>query len=368
MKRKILFIIPTLQGGGAEKLLIDILRNIDYAKYDVQLMYFYQNNIYIDQIPGQVKLIVPFFIKNTLWDVAKRVFLRVTHLQDVQRRRKIRACADKHYDCIISFLEGMSLHFHTFLTDRANKNITYMHTDISRYQLSLNRQSEKEYSQMDAVAFVSKQAMDSFKRVFPENRSEHIVMPNFIDIDIVKARASQFTVQHNIPTIVCVGRIIPVKGFDLLPDIAMLLKKKMPQFIIRIVGTGEDEQKLKNKIDSQNLSEFFSFEGFQRNPYPYIANASLMLSTSVAEGFSLVICESMALGTPVISSKTDGAMSMLSAGAGVLVERTPEAFADAILSLMSDNSLYENYVEAGLSKSLDHDKSIYMPDFYKLIS
>ena len=125
---------------------------------------------------------------------------------------------------------------------------------------------------------------------------------------------------------------------------------------------------LKDNILKYNVEDCVILLGAKDNPYPYIAHASLLLSTSVAEGFSLVICESMALGTPVISSKTDGAMSMLGAGAGVLVERTPEAFADAILSLMSDNSLYENYVEAGLSKSLDHDKTIYMPNFYKLIS
>lgn len=365
--KKILFIIPTLQGGGAEKLLADILNNIDYSCYEVHLMYFYESNVYLGTIPQPVKQIIPFLIRSGMLETMKRVILKVCHLEDRIRRKRIRKAADSNYDTIISFLEGMALHFHTFLLDRSKNNISFVHTDISRYKVSLHKHSEYEYAMMDVVAFVSKQAKDSFEKTFPNNKSKHVVLPNFIDTEAVLIRSKELLIQKTVPTLVCVGRLEKVKGFDLLVDIAILLKERIPAFVFRIVGTGIEENALKEKVNHFQLNNFFVFEGFQRNPYPYILNADIMLSTSLAEGFSLVICEAMALGVPVISSKTDGAQSLLGNNAGIIVDRNALQFADAIVLLMNNKDLYQQYATRGKEQSTLYDKSVYMPRLYKLL-
>ncbi len=365
--KKILFIIPTLQGGGAEKLLSDILRNFDYSSYEVHLMYFYENNIYLDGLPKEVKLTMPFCIKNSLFEKVKRGCLKIFHLEDCARREKIRRTVDGHYDTIISFLEGMALHFHTFLTDRAYKNISFVHTDINKYRISLNNASEREYGMMDSIAFVSKQAKVSFEGVFPENKASHMVLPNFIDTETVLSKSAEQVVEKDCPTFICVGRMEKVKGFDILVDIAKILKTKMTEFVFRLVGKGVEEDWLKAQVEKAGLSNHFVFEGFKSNPYPYIAVADVMLSTSLAEGFSLVICEAMALGVPVISSKTDGAKSLLYDDAGILVDRTSENYAKAIIGLLDNRQAYEGYVQRGRERSKLHDKAVYMPRFYNIL-
>lgn len=57
--KSILFIMPNLSGGGAEKVLIEILKNFDYQSYSVDLFLEYKIGIYINEIPSEVNVISP---------------------------------------------------------------------------------------------------------------------------------------------------------------------------------------------------------------------------------------------------------------------------------------------------------------------
>ena len=113
--KKVLFIIPSLRGGGAEKLLSDILNRYDSSKYEVHLMYFYKNNVYIGDIPRYVKQIVPFYIDDSSLTRIGWLLLKILRLRERVFKYKIRKAVDNYYDTIVSFLEGQSLHFHNFL-------------------------------------------------------------------------------------------------------------------------------------------------------------------------------------------------------------------------------------------------------------
>lgn len=365
--KKVLFIIPSLRGGGAEKLLSDILKSYDCSKYEVHIMYFYNNNIYLDEIPQYVRQIIPFDIVNKTLGRIVWSLLKILNLRDCFCRNKIRKAVDNRYDTIVSFLEGLSLHFHNFIVDRADKNISFVHTDFRHYSVSLNKHSLKEYNKMDSIVFVSKNACDSFRYVFPTNCSVHKVLPNFINISNIKAKSKEFKLSKIKPTIICVGRLEKVKGFELLIDIALKLKNLLDDFQFRIIGNGEEESNLKKLVKLNNLEEIIFFDGFKRNPYPYIANSDIMLSTSLAEGFSLVICEAMSLGIPVIASKTDGALSLLGGGAGILVERNPTEYVNAIVKLLKNRNAYNNYVSEGVRASRSYDISSYLLQLYEIL-
>ena len=365
--KKVLFIIPSLRGGGAEKLLSDILNRYDSSKYEVHLMYFYKNNVYIGDIPRYVKQIVPFYIDDSSLTRLGWLLLKILRLRDRVFKYKIRKAVDNYYDTIVSFLEGQSLHFHNFLVDRANKNISYVHTDFRNYPISLNNDSLNEYNNMDCIVFVSENACESFRQVFPTNYSDHKVLPNFIDIEKIKLKANDFQMSYRIPTIICVGRLEEVKGFEILIDIAKQLENAIAEFQFRIIGAGVEENKLKRLVKVNNIEDKIIFDGFKRNPYPYIANSDILLSTSLAEGFSLVICEAMSLGIPVVSSKTDGALSLLGSGAGILVERNANEYASAILQLLQNREMYNQYVLLGKNQAKMHDINQYMCQLYDIL-
>ena len=92
-----------------------------------------------------------------------------------------------------------------------------------------------------------------------------------------------------------------------------------------------------------------------------------MLSTSLAEGFSLVICEAMSLGIPVIASKTDGSLSLLGGGAGILVERDPSEYVNAIIELLENPDIYNHYVSEGKRASRGYDIAPYLLQLYEIL-
>lgn len=95
--------------------------------------------------------------------------------------------------------------------------------------------------------------------------------------------------------------------------------------------------------------------------------SDVFVSTSIAEGFPLVLCEAMTLGIPVIATKTDGAKELLGDGSGLLESRDAKSIASGIYKLLKDSMLYRNLQIKGLDKSQSFDKSSYLKNLYSII-
>lgn len=102
--------------------------------------------------------------------------------------------------------------------------------------------------------------------------------------------------------IVGVGGLNIRKRFDLLIQAFSTVSKYYPNLHLVIVGIGKEMNKLQNLANSLNLNEKIHFMGFQENPYPYIKNAKLLVSSSSSEGLSRVIVEALSLNTPVVAT------------------------------------------------------------------
>lgn len=366
---KILFIIPSLLCGGAEKLIVDILNNFNYSAYSVSLLTFYKNEVYGNMIPKQVKRLQPFFI-DTKYRCVKRKILgkKLCNIIDLYQLNRV---LDKNYDCIISFLEGYSVSIHEKIRCRAKKNITFVHTDISRYPQSLGQfdlSPSLTYSKMDDIVFVSKNSLESFDKTLSGVNTNKLVLRNFIDIcNVNKMSEMPLDFQKDCPIIVTVGRIEPVKGFDIIIPLCQQLKKRMQSFKIVIVGGGSCEDSLRNLIHQNGLEDYIIMVGFKKNPYPYMKMSDIFISTSLAEGFPLVICEAMALGKPIIASKTDGASELLGDGTGILVDRDVFQYARSIEELLQNINTYNYFALQSLKKSKEFDKEKYMKSLYDMM-
>lgn len=343
--KNILFLMTDLEGGGAEKSLILLLKAFDYSKYKVTLCLLFHRGIYLNDIPKQVKVVYLFKSEDSSWNreaVRKYyrhhnpiIYLILFHLK---LRRK--------YDVIISFMEGRPAMLHSHMMNRGKKNLSWIHCDLLNYHSSHTCYDypvkEREfYERMDKLVFVSQKAMDGFQQLYgigvPKTYLYNIVNKENIcrlseDIAIPKSRF----------TITAIGSLYEVKGFDRLVRVAKQLKDDGYSCYFQIIGEGDERLNLERFINENNLNEDVKLLGFQTNPYPYLKESDLLLSTSRSEGLSYVICEALTLGIPVVATKTAGALELLGEGEyGVLVEHEVVSISESIKKVIDNPAYYE---------------------------
>lgn len=149
MKRKVLFIMPAMLNGGAEKVLIDILTHFDYTKYNVSLLLECKEGPYINDIPDEVELI--YLHKKNLW--IERLYRYMIMLyckwlvyQVLCRLPLLWSLKGRHFDTIVSFMEGMAVRMHSYISDKADRNISWVHIDFKKKHWSLDFLATSERS------------------------------------------------------------------------------------------------------------------------------------------------------------------------------------------------------------------------------
>ncbi len=316
MGKKILFIDGPLGGGGAERVLIDILRNIDYSRYEVDLAVICRGGALMDEVPAQVNVIELW--NGYSWDykLAFRLskWFRCNWLFSRKMNGPKLRC---DYDIEISFLEGMPLKLGALRTTKAKK-ATWVHADLFTHRYEVTQfypgEEAKDYDRMDYVVNVSKDCEDAFKKRFPNCKAEHRVIYNPIDRKKIQGMADEYTIEagkDNRLTVITVGRVTPQKKPERLLQVAQLAKEAGLPVRFKWVGDGELRRQMERLRDEMGQHDTVEFVGFVKNPYPHIKTADIMMVTSDFEGFCLVICEAMCLGVPVISTRTAGPCEIL---------------------------------------------------------
>ncbi len=359
MKKKILFINGHLNVGGVEKSLVDILRNINYEKFEVDLLLLEELGDYKDEIPEQVDIIF-HCLKNTYGPLIpcllrcirqkdwfslrmRLIFLMMKFFgQDrIKLARKL-LTSDKHYDCVVGFRSGICTQIASFAVN-AEKRVTWWHYGDFNVPV-------KEYSEIvdvcDSVVSVSQSCADMLKEKIPNISDKLIVIPNMIDIDLLEKKCgtiSPYTVEKT--HIITVCRISPEKHVENIIYAAKELKSKGYDFCWHIVGDGILKSHIQDLAIQNNLSNFLIFEGSKVNPYPYVKYAFLYVHPSYVESQGITILEAMALGVPCVITKSRGPCEFIKNGEnGLLVEQSPEALTQGVINILDDSSLY-NFIK-----------------------
>ena len=369
--KRVLILMDNLEGGGAEKALIELLRSIDYSKYEVTLCLSFYKGVYLMDIPKKIKVIKLFKNENTF--IFRKIFryYKKHHnpkLLSFFMLYKIR----KQYDAIISYMEGRPLLLHNFIVRRGRKNISWIHCDLYNYHSSVGNfyepVSEIEcYRKMDNLVFVSHLAMKNFGKVFPLSVPKSCIY-NIVDFDRIRDMAEQTPITKEKFTITAIGSLLAVKGFDRLIHIAKRLKDEGYSFCIQIIGKGDKEQELLNLRDKLGVQDNVVLYGFKSNPYVYLKNSDLFISTSLSESLPYVICEAMVLGIPIVATKTTGSIELLDNGQyGLLVEQNENSIYGGICKMIEDEQMRFEYGKKSKIRALFFDKEQTMTKFYDLI-
>lgn len=362
MKKKLLFVIPSLDAGGAEKSLINLLNTISEDEFEVDLFMFSPQGLFLKQVPEFVRILprnidlqifqqplikslFSFFkkgdfslIKDRILFFGKNFFIKNKGIAEQYSWRNLcNACStlEKEYDAAIGFLEKTSIYF---VIDRvhAHKKIGFIHTFYSKLSLDVNF-DKKYFETLVNITGVSDDCVVNLKEMFPAFANKIVVVPNIVSSRLIHQFASARIEDLPKNTIISVGRLVPVKGFDIAVEAACILKEKKVNFHWYIIGEGSERSKLQHLIETYQLQEVFTLLGLKENPYPYVRIAQVFVQSSRYEGKSIAVDEAKILAKPIVLTNFSTAKDQINHGInGLICDMTPEALADSIIKYLGN--------------------------------
>ena len=354
-KKKLLFINGHLNTGGVEKSLLDVLQNLDYSKYEVDLLLTEKMGDYASQLPPQVNVIYRS-IEGTYGPVLK-VLVQSLHNRDwfsfkMRLIFLLMRClgnkhlclakklltAGKHYDCAIGFRRGLCTQIASYAVN-ADHRITWWHHGSVNVQIP---DYLEEVENCHHVVAVSQGIYDMLLEAMPTLADKLVTIYNILPADSIEQKALQLQPysQKDVVQIVSVGGLAPEKHFDNAIYAAKKLKDNGVAFQWHLVGDGVLRETLHAKAEELGVTDCFLFEGNQVNPYPFIKNADLFVHPSYVESFGIVVTEALALGVPCVVTRSTGVMDFLRSGENALLtEQNPDDLADKVMQVLDDADL-----------------------------
>ncbi|WP_304582352.1 glycosyltransferase [uncultured Alistipes sp.] len=342
MKKRILFVIDNLKGGGAEKVLITYLRYIDTSLFDVDLFLINKAGIYLEDLPSYVRLrwgfVEPLGIVGR---IMRRVFL---YWPVLFRLFFIRG----RYDVEVAFREDSSTRIVLKSFDRKSKKIGWLHTDLTRfayYPTTPVKRYLRSLSKLDHTVCVSHGVETILHKLNPQTKGKTSVIYNPLDVETVRMQSALPFDDPFDPAdtnLLTIGRIDDGKNHRFLIECMPTLLERNQNIRLWILGVGERTEELKQLCEEMHLTEHVRFLGFIKNPFPYLAHADLFVFSSVFEGLPTVLIEALILHKKIVSSYCVGGEEVLDFGKyGVLSRLDKDEYCSKVQQVLDGGLLPE---------------------------
>lgn len=351
--KKILFLIDTLGGGGAEKVLVTLANGLS-EKFDITVQTLFDEGVYREALCDKVRYKPGFSwgginFRRIMQRVMKYLPARVLH----------RWLIADSYDCEVAFLEGATTKIISGGT-ASIRRIAWVHTDLVSFSDSIRafyptqQTFEQAYHTYDIVGCVSQQAKDALLQLVP-GLSRVKVVYNPVNAAEIEAKAQEPGEQKWIKqcfTFCAVGRMVDQKGFDRLLDAAARLKQDGKTFEVLIFGTGMRENELCAQAKRLGLEDIVKFMGYSSRVGYYVKQADVYICASRAEGFSLTVAEALILGVPVVSTECTGPAELLAGGQyGILTENSTEGIYNGMKQTLENPELLDELRQKSVERS-----------------
>ena len=380
MKKKIMFMIHTLQIGGAEKVLVNLLKYIDKSKYDITVIAIVNDGVLIDEIKkiegihyyyffnayfkkSRYNKNSPFYsistkIMSSIWNI---YFYLCKHYSKQLYKHFIK----ETFDMEIAFLEGKCAKLIHFSPNKLSKKIAWIHTDISKsksFQDSFLNNDEKleVYKDFDRIFCVSEEVKQQFISEIQDCKNISVKL-NPIDsnkiLDLSKEDID-LKPKSNIPILCSIGRLVYQKGFDRLLEVhKKLIENHVPNYLW-IIGDGTDRNALKDYIFDNHLQKSVTLLGYQDNPYKYLSKADIFVCSSRTEGLSSALIEATILNKPIVTTKVAGIYDILGKDTdnALIVDNNTDSLYTGLFDILTNKTLFQQY--ANNIKQMENNFSI----------
>jgi glycosyltransferase involved in cell wall biosynthesis len=336
-KIRVLFVIPTLDAGGAERVISFISQNLDKTKFESTLLVIGHEMKSRYRIDG---IQVIFLNKSRVLYAIPAIFNLLS-----KSNINISMSAIRHLNVVMGFLSiffpkikfvGREVNVISVLKGHPQSNDRHYPQFLINWSHTL----------LDAIVCQSQDMFEDLKKEHPRIESKLVVINNPIT-DSFKPKGSKPSAIKGYQFIT-VGSLEPRKGH---PRILSALSKLEIPFKYLMIGVGSQEKKIKELISRLNLEQRIEHIPFTKDIDKYLKDSHVFLQGSFVEGFPNALLESCAVGTPVIAFNAPGGINEIIENKtnGFIVENEIE-FLNAIKFVLDSNNFNPEIVSHSVFK------------------
>lgn len=384
--KNIAILVPTLAGGGAERVAGNITIGLS-KDFNVNLIVYDGNQVEYDYAGNLIELGSKVYKTpiGKVFGMIKKVF----QLRKIKKELKI--------DATISFLDNANI---INILSRKNDKILISVRNFKSsegkgfYGKIVNNLIRVFYNKSDSVIACSEVIREDLIHNFNVDKNKVITIYNPYDINKIKKMANEEISNDTRISgryLINVGRLTYQKGQDHLLKAFKLVLEKINDVNLVMVGQGDLEGKLKELAKELGIDKNVVFLGFEKNPFKYVSKSECFVLSSLYEGFPNCLVEAMVCGVPIISADCkSGPREILTDDFkkfkigkeykeekyGIIVpdfadnlniEDKEKELAEAIIKLLSDEELKDKYTEASKKRHKDFSLENISYEFKKAI-
>lgn len=353
--RKLLFFIETLEGGGAEKVLRNLVNHMDQTRFDITVQTVWPCDASRYLAPG-----IHYKAMYSSESKVNRLIYRAEAESGLAYRLHVR----DDYDLECAFLEMGSTKIMASSTNKRAKKLAWVHCDLMKAVADPQefvRRNMERYAKYDRIVCVSEGVKNSFDSLFG-NRFPSVVLYNVIDDGAILKEAACDVPDLSSggdPVVMAVGRLSAPKNYlRLLKAHERILREGVPHQLW-IIGEGPERADLERFTAENGLQSSVHLPGFRDNPYAYMSRADVIACSSSYEGFSTAITEAVILGKPVVTTDCFGMREILGDSEfGLITENEDEAFYMGLKKMLEDPQLRERYADRAAERGKAFSASV----------
>ncbi len=374
MKKKILFFSESLDGGGAETALNNIVKYLDKDAFDITVVSETDGERFTEEIKKNSRHRAFTHKSNSAArNALNKIIVKGSLLLPPSAVKKL--YLHGKYDIEVAACEGFSTKIIAGSQNKSSIKIAYVHTDFinNPWSVSVYKNEEEEkscYQKFDKIVCVSETILESFIKKYGLSEKT-CVIHNITDdkrIKKLQKEPADFPPKFR-PLFVLVGNYLPVKGYDRLMRACARLRDEGYKFSVLIMGKAYQKEPTQKLCGELNLNDMFTLMDFRSNPYKYMNLADAYICSSLAEGYSTAVTEAIISGLPVITTECSGMREIFgNLECGIICENSEDGLYSAIKKVLDEPELLQKYRQNAAKRaeffSLENSVKT-INDFYK---
>lgn len=350
---KILFFIDSISGGGAEKVLRNLVNNMDQSKFDITVQT-------VDDCDHKKYLSDGIHYKSINRCKTKfgKKLMNYWYRFCTEFKLTYQLYIKDDYDIEVAYLECGATKVMSASTNKNALKLAWVHCDLQKKGIT-DEKYGRYYSNFDKVVCVSQSVKESFDALFGKY-SDSVVLYNVIDEDEILEKASdkvEWSCKPEQKRLLALGRLSQEKNYAKLIDVCGKLRDDGYQFYLNILGEGPEHENLEQKISKIHLEDYVELKGFTSNPYPWIRTSDIIVCSSLYEGLSTIVQEALILGKPVVTTPCGGMKELLGDSEyGFITDASEDGLYKGIRMIFDSPNSEKQYADVARNRGYDFYK------------